>query len=684
MLYNKIFGFNSKYGVFSPVPQQREQISLALESYILIISHTLCVENNIAAQYTEIIMECITHTNVSQLTAAAHSVKNALNIKLTRAKERHASALGYNSFNHAAAEVKVDEICIHFEEYIKNLQSDVLKHHQIDIDANIVNELRENLCDEPFKKTDIFLYAITVSEDINQHEMPREAEGFNETIIIKEDDFSCDGDLEAINKLINGKAILFRDQSYCGHHRFLTGLNIIATTKQIQECFPIAEYFEAIEIDKIKLILPNEIIEDDEFFDEINDLAKAISSKRNDYWKYLHKNKRIVIGEISHDTHSFDISPESSQSLMAERLSTREPLDELGPSFVRHPYFNFQTNASAHMPMLSEVFSHKFDSEYLESFADTASEMKSITRKLSDESNFIMESEWGDPDGGAIGNLVYVDSIRHTSRKLHRQQKDLVTFKEFIDLLKEHKVKYIQSNVCVAHNTGAHIVHGCTSFDKDSKPSLQFQLFTPGYEFYDETLPKIEKLTDIKFTVQHELEYNLQAQHYDDGEMYGLTFSYPEFNIDPVQVAFIAYKAPAQKGPFNQVDLKENPDTLPWLSRGDFRDSTILPPMMCHIRTEDWLKEVNKEIEKLQSNKEFTIKNLHRALSLKMRSNAPEFIWVSPIIFNTTEDTLADIAIQSMHLDKFSPSQKAIGELSKQTNLIGIEDYYFIIRPPEY
>ncbi|MFT5997512.1 MAG: hypothetical protein ACI9RV_003123, partial [Glaciecola sp.] len=41
----------------------------------------------------------ITHNDISDLTVAAHAIKSLLDIKFTRAKERHAIAMGFASSN---------------------------------------------------------------------------------------------------------------------------------------------------------------------------------------------------------------------------------------------------------------------------------------------------------------------------------------------------------------------------------------------------------------------------------------------------------------------------------------------------------------------------------------------------------------------------------------------------------
>ncbi|WJG08201.1 hypothetical protein [Aliiglaciecola sp. LCG003] len=91
-------------------------------------------------------MADITHTNVAELTSAAHVLKTLLNIKFTRAKERHANAMGFSSSNHLLAEVKNTPVTRSFEQYIDNLKTELHKQHQLTLDDQQISQLREQLC----------------------------------------------------------------------------------------------------------------------------------------------------------------------------------------------------------------------------------------------------------------------------------------------------------------------------------------------------------------------------------------------------------------------------------------------------------------------------------------------------------------------------------------------------------
>jgi hypothetical protein len=89
----------------------------------------------------------ITHSDASDLSVAAHTIKSLLNIKFTRAKERHASAMGYASSNHLLAALKEHPVERAFAEYIEVLKKVAAANHQIVIDDELVERLRYELID---------------------------------------------------------------------------------------------------------------------------------------------------------------------------------------------------------------------------------------------------------------------------------------------------------------------------------------------------------------------------------------------------------------------------------------------------------------------------------------------------------------------------------------------------------
>ena len=90
-------------------------------------------------------MNLIIHKNVADLTVSAHILKSLLGIKFTRAGQRHASAMGYDSANHLIAAVKINSVEREFEQYITILKTEILANHQINLDDDLIARLRVEL-----------------------------------------------------------------------------------------------------------------------------------------------------------------------------------------------------------------------------------------------------------------------------------------------------------------------------------------------------------------------------------------------------------------------------------------------------------------------------------------------------------------------------------------------------------
>ena len=87
----------------------------------------------------------IIHKDVSDVTVAAHTIKSLLDIKFTRAKERHANAMGFASSNHLLSALKERAINQDFDTYIGILKAEALSKHQLTLNDEIVERLRDEL-----------------------------------------------------------------------------------------------------------------------------------------------------------------------------------------------------------------------------------------------------------------------------------------------------------------------------------------------------------------------------------------------------------------------------------------------------------------------------------------------------------------------------------------------------------
>lgn len=90
-------------------------------------------------------MQKIIQQSVSDLTVSAHAIKAILGIKLTRAGQRHASAMGYSSANHLIAAVKESAVERDFNQYLEILTTEIFANHQITITDELAARLRLEL-----------------------------------------------------------------------------------------------------------------------------------------------------------------------------------------------------------------------------------------------------------------------------------------------------------------------------------------------------------------------------------------------------------------------------------------------------------------------------------------------------------------------------------------------------------
>lgn len=115
-------------------------------------------------------MYTIKHGLNTDLNAISHNLSAIISIKLSRAKERHASAMGFNSYNHLLSTIPNGEVEVNTRCYINALRNELLEHHK----KNLSDEEAENivtLLTNDKQPTATFLgflrYAITVSRQSN-------------------------------------------------------------------------------------------------------------------------------------------------------------------------------------------------------------------------------------------------------------------------------------------------------------------------------------------------------------------------------------------------------------------------------------------------------------------------------------------------------------------------------------
>lgn len=81
----------------------------------------------------------IIQAQAAELTKAAHALKSIVGIKSSRASQRHAIAMGFESANHLIVALKSAAVERDFEQYMQVLSAELTAHHQI----TLVPEQRE-------------------------------------------------------------------------------------------------------------------------------------------------------------------------------------------------------------------------------------------------------------------------------------------------------------------------------------------------------------------------------------------------------------------------------------------------------------------------------------------------------------------------------------------------------------
>lgn len=88
-------------------------------------------------------MEYFIHDRFTDLNYITKSLKDILNIKLSRVRERHASAMGFNSYNHLVAEINENkEIRTPFDTYLLKLNESINKHHQLSLTPELIEKIK--------------------------------------------------------------------------------------------------------------------------------------------------------------------------------------------------------------------------------------------------------------------------------------------------------------------------------------------------------------------------------------------------------------------------------------------------------------------------------------------------------------------------------------------------------------
>jgi hypothetical protein len=91
-------------------------------------------------------MEFIKHDRSTDLNLVTKNLKDLLGIKLSRVRERHATAMGFNSYNHLISAINEKrEIKLPVETYLDTLNTDLAQHHHLKLTPELIAKITNAL-----------------------------------------------------------------------------------------------------------------------------------------------------------------------------------------------------------------------------------------------------------------------------------------------------------------------------------------------------------------------------------------------------------------------------------------------------------------------------------------------------------------------------------------------------------
>lgn len=694
-----------------PCTAAARQLSTMINSLrkLLMYSLNLHVEHNIADQCVEKKMKYITHSSVSSLTPAAQAIRDVFNIKLTRAKERHAEAMGFNSYNHLSETVKKSSVNLPYDDYIENLANSLKKHHDIHDVHEKSNQLSEllfpseiTLGSDAFDTVDIHIYRTKVMS--NEERIVRNKtysdNNFSDLFIF---DLACDEDIEDFSVFSDikiGTPILFIPSQFISHMKSFNGVMFLITTNLLEENTYLTNNISFEYVKKESIDIPNQerIIDYDFFSDPMYDSIQSLRRILEEEEKKIISSIAIEGGVITPCLLPSDSSIYSVLIAIENHVSFHYELDfdyEENESFYGITLIDFHNKKANVLFMpLDSLYEFNFSGEFIEAYADLYVELTKLLHDLKIKFTVSMEGDVLDFHGSPHKN-VYFNNFRDfknedSSLLLMKKNSPHVNMQVLIKLFEANDVSIINAHSAVRHSCGNDVVFGCTAFDKEGDLCMRFQIFAPSaYEFYQKFLPKLTSKTSLSdFIVSKNLEYNLTSILVDlPTSDCTYTFSFPEINAQPQQIAFIAFVLDnsSELGiiEHKNINVEENPDLIPNFHH-ILRQSTIFTPIFMPDDISIWHESTKEIVEKLQNEKRFNERSLQiemTALFDKYNSNREYSIVASPIIFHLSENHYLQPFYNYCLTNTANAEFKNIESMRKHIGL-PITDYFLIDQRP--
>ena len=195
-------------------------------------------------------MTNVIHDGKTDLNKITHSLKDILKIKLTRARERHAAAMGFNSYNHLISSIKKQETTsIAFEIYFNSLSEQLEENHHTILTPEQKQSV-ESLLIEKAELSPTFMEFIKFSLFDSERPLPHIVFCFSQ-LGIKEGESVCN---DLLCSYIEDDVIDVRlaDSIKRSISRIRKGMNKLSPYK---ESLPVSRYEVAKELKKYRDLL---------------------------------------------------------------------------------------------------------------------------------------------------------------------------------------------------------------------------------------------------------------------------------------------------------------------------------------------------------------------------------------------------------------------------------------------
>ncbi len=596
--------------------------------------------------------DIFSHDHRTDLNLINKELKSVLGIKLTRTRERHASAMGFNTQAHLVAEISAkNKVSIALNDYFDKLESDLQLHHQIELTPlmkSSISSIAEK--HEPSTSSEKMYYYIgwfNNDEDDEPCDLPVIDVDIAENLYLKpDDDFDFEIDINSKNKAVHLYDLL--EHGGCIN----LGLTVLLTKTEMPLSFK-SEQGQCFHY------LDSESVDFDDFNDSgegETDRWRSISDFDDEcYFEWfiipiLNKNEKIAkILKTEQPILRLKLSKEDLWLPTAREndLDFQYIEDEIEYELYNPTLTITSTGAELSISPLSSMFVHEPSTEMLEAYINLPWRICSnpIIKFLKTKT-FKVNSADDDHHIVRVSDYLWAEALRESDNSpINQDERFEGKEKDLFQIFEQYNIKTIESYALIGHNMGDEIILGCIGIDNHGLERIRFQLdaFSCS-ELHHEFLPKLKDL-GIAFNVQQDTEFSYKCRVVDTEGYYYETFMHPEYSAPSYCLGFLIFQTEQRNLPNRCVDLNEHPKVLAMGIQAGQRDVTILPPMHFPLDTEMWHKTVTNVINSQYKNGKTSNPDLTDAIKKEMepRCTNNTSIVCAPMIFHCTESEFENV-----------------------------------------